>query len=66
MGGIQAAEARPDRGCRHAPFASDRNIKPCFQKYPMSAAYDAVQAMRAGKAQYRFVLVNEHNGGSVG
>ena len=32
----------------------------------MSAAYDAVQAMRAGKAQYRFVLVNEHNGGSVG
>jgi len=47
-------------------------IEPIFQilisllsKIPLRDANDAVVKMEEGKARYRFVLVNESNGGKV-
>ncbi|KAI8142405.1 chaperonin 10-like protein [Fennellomyces sp. T-0311] len=39
-------------------FAAKTGVKPWIQKYPMTQVADAVQAMRDGKARYRFVLEN--------
>ncbi|KAI8145723.1 chaperonin 10-like protein [Fennellomyces sp. T-0311] len=39
-------------------FAAETGVKPWIQKYPMTQAADAVQALRDGKAKYRFVLEN--------
>lgn len=45
--------------------AKDKNIKPWIKKYSMKDANQAVVDMHAGKARYRFVLVNEHYGGTM-
>lgn len=41
-------------------FAAEKGVKPWIQKYPLKDAPAAVQAMRDGKARYRFVLENEN------
>jgi D-arabinose 1-dehydrogenase-like Zn-dependent alcohol dehydrogenase len=46
-------------------FAGDKGIKPWIQKYPMDKVNQAVVDMHAGKARYRYVLVNEHNGAKL-
>ncbi|OZJ01719.1 hypothetical protein BZG36_05179 [Bifiguratus adelaidae] len=39
-------------------FAAEHKVKPWIQKYPMKDCNEAVQAMRDGKARFRFVLEN--------
>jgi len=46
-------------------FAVQHDIRPWIQKIPLEDANDAVVKMDQGKAHYRFVLVNETNGGDV-
>lgn len=43
-------------------LAADKQIKPWVQVRPLSEANDVVQDMDAGKARYRYVLVNENYG----
>ncbi|KAF1351375.1 putative NADP-dependent alcohol dehydrogenase C 2 [Delphinella strobiligena] len=40
-------------------LAADKKIKPVIQKRPMKDANQAIKDMDAGKARYRYVLVNE-------
>ncbi|SMQ45628.1 unnamed protein product [Zymoseptoria tritici ST99CH_3D7] len=40
-------------------FAADKKIEPWLNERPMKEANDVVQDMTAGKARYRYVLVNE-------
>lgn len=40
-------------------------LTPLLSKIPLRDANDAVVKMEEGKARYRFVLVNETNGGKV-
>ena len=40
-------------------------LTPLLPKIPLKDANDAVVRMEEGKARYRFVLVNESNGGEV-
>lgn len=43
-------------------LAADKKIKPWVQKVPMKEANKVVVDMEAGKARYRYVLVNENYG----
>lgn len=43
-------------------LAADKKIKPWVQLRPMKEANQVVQDMDAGKARYRYVLVNENHG----
>ena len=45
-------------------LAAEKNIKPWVQTRPMADANQAVQDMEAGKARYRYVLVNEKHTGT--
>jgi D-arabinose 1-dehydrogenase-like Zn-dependent alcohol dehydrogenase len=40
-------------------IAADKKIKPWINERPLKEANDVVQDMTAGKARYRYVLVNE-------
>lgn len=40
-------------------FAADKGIKPWVEQWPMSEANRAIVNMDAGKAKYRYVLVND-------
>ena len=40
-------------------FAAKHNIHPVIQERPMTDANQAIVDMDAGKARYRYVLVNE-------
>ncbi|OOF95119.1 hypothetical protein ASPCADRAFT_396895 [Aspergillus carbonarius ITEM 5010] len=40
-------------------FAADHKVKPWVQTRPMSEANQVIQDIEAGKARYRYVLVNE-------
>jgi alcohol dehydrogenase (NADP+) len=40
-------------------FAQDKKIHPMIQKRPMTDANQAILDLDAGKARYRYVLVNE-------
>lgn len=40
-------------------LAADKNIKPWIETRPLKDANNAVLDMVAGKARYRYVLVNE-------
>lgn len=51
----------PDEINEMLQLAADRNIKPWVQKRPMSEANQAIVDMDAGKARYRYVLVNPTN-----
>lgn len=44
-------------------LAVEKGVKPWVQKYNMDDINQAVKDMKAGKARYRFVLVNTDNGG---
>lgn len=46
-------------------LASEKGVKPWVQTRPMSDANEAVKDMVAGKARYRYVLVNEKNGAKI-
>lgn len=46
-------------------LAVEKKVKPWVQTRPMSDANQAVQDMVAGKARYRYVLVNERNGAKI-
>jgi len=46
-------------------FAAEKKIKPWIQKYPMNEVNKAVVDMKAGKARYRYVLVNETQGAKL-
>jgi D-arabinose 1-dehydrogenase-like Zn-dependent alcohol dehydrogenase len=47
-------------------FAASHDVKPWIKSYPMSQVNKAVPSMHAGEARYRYVLVNEENGGVLG
>jgi len=40
-------------------FSARHSIAPITETFPMSRANDALEHLRAGKARYRIVLVNE-------
>lgn len=40
-------------------FAVDKKIKPWIEKRPMKEANQAILDLQAGKARYRYVLVND-------
>ena len=40
-------------------FAADKQVKPWVEQRPLKDANQAVVDMAAGKARYRYVLVNE-------
>jgi alcohol dehydrogenase (NADP+) len=42
-------------------FAAKHNIHPVIQERPMKDANQAIVDMDAGKARYRYVLVNEQH-----
>jgi alcohol dehydrogenase (NADP+) len=46
-------------------LAATQSIHPWIIKRPMDEVNQAVPDMHAGKARYRYVLVNEHNGGKL-
>ena len=46
-------------------FAAENDVKPWIKKFPMDKVNEAVPAMVANKARYRFVLVNEDHGGKL-
>ena len=46
-------------------LAVEKNVKPWVQTRPMSDANQAVQDMIAGKARYRYVLVNEKHASKI-
>ncbi|GAA5903596.1 hypothetical protein JCM6882_002996 [Rhodosporidiobolus microsporus] len=47
-------------------FAAEKGVKPWVQKRSLTnEANEAVVEMHAGKAKYRYVLVNEENGGKM-
>ncbi|KAI9484356.1 chaperonin 10-like protein [Zychaea mexicana] len=54
-----SAIGSPDEIRDMLDFAAKTGVKPWIQKYPMSKAPEAVQAMRDGKARYRFILCNK-------
>ncbi|KAI5480107.1 hypothetical protein MNV49_001767 [Pseudohyphozyma bogoriensis] len=43
-------------------FAAEKQIQPWIEKRPLTEANKAVVDMHAGKAKYRYVLINEANG----
>jgi uncharacterized zinc-type alcohol dehydrogenase-like protein len=40
-------------------FSARHGIAPTTETFPMSRANDAIEHLRAGKARYRIVLVND-------
>lgn len=46
-------------------LAVDHKVQPWIKKRKMDDVNEAVPDMVAGKARYRFVLVNEKNGGKM-
>jgi len=46
-------------------LAAEKGVKPWITKRPLEDVNKAVPDMEAGKARYRFVLVNEKNGGKL-
>ncbi|KAI7847690.1 chaperonin 10-like protein [Circinella umbellata] len=56
---IGSAIGSPDDIREMLDFAAKTNVRPWIQKYPMKKAPEAVQAMRDGKARYRYVLCNQ-------
>lgn len=46
-------------------LAAKQEIHPWIIKRPMKEVNAAVGDMHAGKARYRYVLVNEENGGKL-
>jgi alcohol dehydrogenase (NADP+) len=46
-------------------FAAEHKVEPWIKKYPMKEANKAVVSQYAGEARYRYVLVNEQNGGKL-
>jgi D-arabinose 1-dehydrogenase-like Zn-dependent alcohol dehydrogenase len=46
-------------------LAAQQEIHPWIIKRPMNEVNQAVPDMHAGKARYRYVLVNEENGGKL-
>lgn len=43
-------------------LAAEKKIKPWIQERPLKDANNAIVDMEAGKARYRYVLVNENYG----
>ncbi|WWD21445.1 hypothetical protein CI109_105930 [Kwoniella shandongensis] len=60
-----SAIGSPDTIREMLDLVAEKNIQPWISKYPLSKVNEAVPAMVAGKARYRFVLVNEENGGKM-
>lgn len=59
--GIQVAGSgigSPDEIVEMLEFAAKHNVKPWIQERPMKDANQAILDMEAGKARYRYVLVN--------
>lgn len=46
-------------------LAVEKGVKPWVQTRPMAEANQAVQDMIAGKARYRYVLVNEKHAAKI-
>ncbi|WVQ69184.1 uncharacterized protein L199_007400 [Kwoniella botswanensis] len=46
-------------------LVADKKVKPWIQKWSMDKVNEAVPSMIAGNARYRYVLVNEKNGGKL-
>jgi alcohol dehydrogenase (NADP+) len=46
-------------------FAVDNKVHPWIKKYPLKEANKAIVSQYAGEARYRYVLVNEDNGGKL-
>lgn len=46
-------------------LAVEKGVKPWVQTRPMADANQAVQDMIAGKARYRYVLVNEKHAAKI-
>ncbi len=45
---------------RMLAFSARHSVAPVVETFPMSKVNDALEDLRAGKARYRIVLVNEH------
>lgn len=46
-------------------FAAKHKVEAWTKKYALSNINEAVKSMHAGEARYRYVLVNEKNGGKM-
>jgi uncharacterized zinc-type alcohol dehydrogenase-like protein len=46
---------------RMLAFSARHSVAPITETFPMSKVNDALEHLRAGKARYRIVLVNEHS-----
>ncbi|KAJ2056564.1 hypothetical protein GGI17_006136 [Coemansia sp. S146] len=55
IGGIQVLK-------KTLEFASQNNIRPIIEKYPISQVNEALQRMNKGQARYRIVLTHEISG----
>ncbi|KAK8847355.1 hypothetical protein IAR55_005212 [Kwoniella newhampshirensis] len=60
-----SAIGSPDRIKEMLDLIAEKNLHPWISKWPLSKVNEAVPAMVAGKARYRYVLVNEENGGKL-
>src|SRR5260370_13544392 len=45
---------------RMLAFSARHSVAPVIETFPMSKVNDALEHLRAGKARYRIVLVNDH------
>ena len=45
---------------RMLAFSARHSVAPVIETFPMSKVNDALEHLRAGKARYRVVLVNDH------
>ncbi|KAI9492558.1 chaperonin 10-like protein [Zychaea mexicana] len=53
---VGAAVGSPKQIREMLEFAAEKNVRPWIQKYPMDQIREAIQALKEGKAKYRFVL----------
>ena len=60
-----SAIGSPARIAEMLQFAGEKNIRGWVKRYPLDKANEAVVSMDKGEARYRYVLVNEKNGGKL-
>ncbi|WVR04587.1 hypothetical protein IAU60_001595 [Kwoniella sp. DSM 27419] len=68
MGGVHvggSAIASPQTLKDMFQLVKEKQVHPWIKKWPLSKVNEAVPSMVAGEARYRYVLVNEDNGGKL-
>jgi len=60
-----SAIGSPDTIREMLKFVGDHDVHPWIKKYPLDKVNEAIVSQHKGEARYRYVLVNEKNGGKL-